>query len=50
MGLLLDSFDDLELDDQDDGLDPVNLEYDDFIFSLFSVSCLLFKTSYGLYA
>ena len=46
---LVDSFDDLELDDLDDDLELVGLKLDDLdFFPLFFASHLLFLTSYGL--
>ena len=47
---LVDSFDDLELDDLGDDRELVDLEHDDLDFSLFFASHLLLLTSYGFYA
>ena len=47
---LVDSLDDLELDDLDDYLELVDLKHDKSDFSLLSVSRLLLLTSYGICA
>ena len=47
---LVDSLDDLELDDLDDDLELVDLKHDKSDFSLLSVSRLLLLTSYGICA